>query len=116
QLMRDGAVRRAMIGIAGQSILLPQSLRRSLHLEKPSAVEVVQIEPGGPAERGGLRSGDIIYKLDDHPVDTVDELRRYLERMSDGTRVRIGLVRPTGVGTAQAAEVAVSVRVPQTRR
>ncbi|HLZ22948.1 MAG TPA: trypsin-like peptidase domain-containing protein [Ktedonobacterales bacterium] len=115
-LMRDGAVRRPVIGIAGQSILLPQSLRRSLRLEKPSAVEVVQIEPGGPAERGGLRPGDVIYKLDEHPVDTVDALRRNLERMADGTRVRIGLARPTGVGTAQAAEVVVSVRVPQARR
>lgn len=115
-LMRDGAVRRPVIGIAGQSILLPQSLRRSLHLEKPSAVEVVQLEPGGPAERGGLRPGDIIYKLDEHPIDTVDALRRSLERMADGTRVRIGLLRPTGIGTAQAAEVVISVRVPQPRR
>ena len=116
QLMRDGEVRRAVIGIAGQSILLPQSLRRSLHLDKPSAVEVVQVEPGGPAERGGIRPGDIIYKLDEHAVDTVDALRRYLERMADGTQVRVAVVRPTGMGTAQTAEATVSVRVPRSRR
>jgi S1-C subfamily serine protease len=109
-LMKDGVVRRGVIGVACQSGALPQSLRHALRLEKPTAVEVVQVVPGGPAERAGVRPGDVIYKLDDHSIDSVDELRRYLERLADGTHVRVGLIRgtPSGVSTA---DVVVTVQV-----
>jgi S1-C subfamily serine protease len=109
--MRDGTVRRGMIGVACQSGQLPQSLRRALHIEQPSAVEVVQVVPGGPAERTGIRPGDVIYKLDDHPIGTVDELRHFLERLSDGTRVRVALIRATPTGVT-GAEAVVAVQVP----
>src|SRR5258708_2462903 len=102
-LMRDGVVRRAMICIAGQPGMLPQSLRRSLRIDQATAVEVVQVVPGGSAERAGIRPGDVIYKLDDHAVATVEDIRRYLERLSDGTKVRVSLVRMTPSGI-QATE------------
>ena len=89
QLMRDGVVRRSVLGIAGQAGMLPQSLRRMLQIEKPSAVEVVQVIPGGPAERAGIQPQDVIYKLDGKPVATVDDIRRTLERLADGTPVRV---------------------------
>jgi len=112
RLMRDGVVRRGMLGIAGQSGALPQSLRRSLRIEKQTAVEVVQIVPGGPAERAGIRPGDVIYQLDGQPVGTVDELRHHLERLADGTHVRVGLIRGTQTGVA-TSEAVVAVEVPK---
>ena len=115
QLMRNGAVYRAVIGIGGQSIPLPPPLRRTLRLEKPSAVQAVQIIAGGPAERAGIRSGDVIYKLDDHPVATVDELRRYLERLREGTQVRISYLRVAPSGAATPAEATLAVQVPHRR-
>jgi len=57
-LMRDGVVRRAVVGIAGQAGMLPQSLRRALRIEPQTAVEVVQVVPGGPAERAGIVAGE----------------------------------------------------------
>jgi S1-C subfamily serine protease len=113
QLMRDGRVRRSVLGIAGQAGMLPQSLRRTLQIEKPSAVEIVQVVPGGPAERAGLHPQDVIYKLDGKPVATVDDIRRYLERLADGTPVRVGIIRMTNAGP-RASEVAVQVHTPQT--
>jgi S1-C subfamily serine protease len=112
QLMRDGAVRRPAIGIAGQAGMLPQSVRRALHVEKSSAVEVVQVVPGGPAERAGIQPGDVVYKIDDRPVATVDDIRRHLERLADGTTVKVGIIRITGA-TARTAEAAVRVQTPR---
>ena len=73
------------------------------------AVQVVQVVSGGPAEKAGIRSGDIIYKMDDRSVGTVDDMRRYLERLADGTRVRVSLIR-VGQNGPQAAEANVTVR------
>jgi S1-C subfamily serine protease len=110
RLMRDGEVRRPVLGIVVQSRMLPQSLRRVLNTDKDVAVEVIQVAPGGPADRAGIQPGDIIYRLDDRPVGFVEDLRRGIERMSDGTRVRVGIIR-TGPSGAQTAEATVAVQV-----
>src|SRR5690348_14788558 len=115
-LMKDGVVRRAMIGIAGQAGILPQSLRRQLNIEKEMAVQVVEVVQGGPAERAGIRPGDVIYKLNDQSVANVDDLRRYLEKLSEGTQVKVGLIRPGPNGSAQAAEATLTVQVAASAR
>jgi S1-C subfamily serine protease len=110
QLMRDGVVRRSVLGIAGQAGMLPQSLRRMLQIEKPNAVEVVQVIPGGPAERAGIQPQDVIYQLDGRPVATVDDIRRTLERLADGTPVRVSFIRMTNAGP-RASEAVVHVTI-----
>ncbi|WIG61508.1 MAG: hypothetical protein OJF49_004256 [Ktedonobacterales bacterium] len=109
-LMREGVVRRAALGIAGQTGMLPQSLRRGLHIEKPTAVEVVQIVGGGPAEQAGMRPGDVIYKINDHAIGSVDDIRASLERLGDGATVHVGLIRMTRDGP-RAGEATVVVRL-----
>jgi S1-C subfamily serine protease len=109
RLMRDGEVRRAMLGIAAQASPLPQSLRRVFHIDAATVVEVVQVVESGPAARAGIRPRDLIYKLDEQPVSTVVELRRYLERLSDGTHVRITFIRP-GEGIPHSVDVPVAVQ------
>src|SRR5262249_35894211 len=111
-LMRDGVVRRAVIGIAGQAGLLPQSLRRSLRIEKAGAIEVIQVTPGGPAEQAGVRPGDVLYKLAQRPVVRVDDIRHYLERLADGTSVRAAILRGSANGV-QSAEVVIRVQMPR---
>ncbi len=112
RLMKDGVVRRGMLGVACQSGALPQSLRHALKIDKTMAVEVVQVVSGGPAERAGIRPGDVIYRLDDHAIGTVDDLRHYLERLPDGTRVRVGLIRGTQGGVT-TSEALVAVQTPR---
>jgi S1-C subfamily serine protease len=115
RLMKDGEVRRAILGIVAQAGTLPQSLRRSLGIEKEMAVQVIQVTPGGPADRAGIQPGDVIFKLDDRPVALVEDLRRYLERMSDGTRVRVSIIR-MGANGPQTLEANVAVQVAGQRR
>ena len=114
RLMKDGEVRRPIMGIAAQSGMLPQSLRRQFHAEKEMAVQVVQVANGGPAQQAGIQPGDIIYKLDDRPVGSVLDLRHHLERLNDGAQVNVGLIRLSRNG-AQAAEAKVTIRVVASR-
>jgi S1-C subfamily serine protease len=109
RLMRDGEVRRAVIGIAGQHIAFPQSLRRVFHVESETVVQVVQVVAGGPADRAGIRPRDLIYQVEDQPVKTVVDLRRHLERLTAGTSVRISYIRP-GDGTPHTVAVRVDIQ------
>jgi serine protease Do len=90
-LMRDGRVRRAWLGIAGGPRPLPPKLAREL--ERTSGVEIVDVVPGSPAERGGLRAEDLIVSLDGAPVSGVDELQRLMIDEVIGRPVRLGIVR-----------------------
>lgn len=114
RLMKDGEVRRPVMGIAAQSGALPASLRRQFHIDNEMAVQVVQIVNGGPAQRAGIQPGDILYKLDGRPVKTVLDLRHYLERLADGTQVRVSLIR-LGRGAPETAEATVTIRVSTSR-
>ena len=106
-LMKDGVVRRAMIGVAAQAITLPQSVRRALRIDAPTAVEIMQLTDGGPAARAGLRPRDIILRLDDRSVKTVWDLRRELEQRGEGSSVQIAFIRP-GEGTPRTVELRVA--------
>lgn len=110
-LMRDGKVHRAVLGIVGQTVAVSPSTRHSLKLEKPGAVLVVDVARNGPAARAGLQAEDVIYKLDDHQVGTVDELRRYLERMPEGKQVRVAVLRASSSGV-KSLDVNVPVMIP----
>jgi serine protease Do/serine protease DegQ len=103
-----------MIGIAGQAGMLTQTARHALHIESRTAVEVMDVARSGPAAEAGIRAGDVIYQIDGKPVANVDDMRRLLERLPDGARVRVGLVRTGATGPA-ATEVVVRVVVVSSR-
>jgi S1-C subfamily serine protease len=95
KLMRDGKVRRSYIGFMGQNFPLPRRMVRRHELELESAIMVSQVEKGGPGERAGLRSGDIIVAYRGSPVGGLDDLLRLLTeeeagRTADLTVIRVG--------------------------
>jgi S1-C subfamily serine protease len=75
-LMRHGRVRRAYIGIAGGPRPLPPQAR--IRLARQTGLEVVEVAPGGPAERAGLRPEDLIVELGGRPVERPDDIQRLM--------------------------------------
>jgi S1-C subfamily serine protease len=93
ELMRQGRVRRASLGIGAQNMRLPRRYVRYFDLSIESAVRVVEIAPGGPARNAGIEAGDIIVALDGEPVDGIDALHRLLDASRIGRRVDVSLLR-----------------------
>ena len=78
QLIRDGRVRRAYLGVAGENVPMPRVLARAHGLAVASAVRVASVEEASPAAVGGLRSGDLILAFAGQPVAGLDDLHRRL--------------------------------------
>ena len=54
---------------------------------------VSDVAPGGPAERDGVQKGDLLLKVDDHPLYGVDDLHRLLTAEMAGKRITVELLR-----------------------
>jgi S1-C subfamily serine protease len=93
ELISRGKVRRAYIGISGQSRALSRRTQRYLELAAPSAVEVVAVADNGPAKRAGIRERDLIITLNGNPITTVDDMHRHLTGEAAGKRMRLTLLR-----------------------
>src|SRR5437660_6521720 len=93
ELVRHGRVRRASIGIAAQQFTLSRRRRHAAGIAQESAVMVASVEPGSPADRAGLASGDIILALDGSAVTGADDLIRLLAREKIGRRIEVAILR-----------------------
>jgi len=91
QLMRDGRVRRAYIGVAGGPRPVPPQARAAAGSD--TCVEIVEVVDGGPADRAGLRPEDLILAVDDTPTTSVEDLQRLMSAELIGVRVTVRLLR-----------------------
>jgi S1-C subfamily serine protease len=93
QLMTAGRVKRSWLGLVGQNRPIPRHLQRRHSLEQLTAVEIVDLEARAPAARGGLSPGDLITRLGEKPVKTVDDVMRVLGDWPVGRELRVALLR-----------------------
>jgi len=93
RLIRDGRIRRGYIGVMGQIVPIPRGLARSHQLAVTSGVFVASVEAGSPAKAAGLRDGDVILALADHPVAGVDDLHRLLTEDCIGRAITLTILR-----------------------
>jgi S1-C subfamily serine protease len=93
RLIRDGEIKRSVIGVAGQNVPLPRRLVRALDLQVDSGVLVVDLEPESPALRSGVLQGDVIIGYGDQPIGDIDDLHRLLTDEQVGLRVPLLVLR-----------------------
>jgi S1-C subfamily serine protease len=99
RLMRDGRVRRARLGIAGQTTMLDARLARRLHRDGGTAVMVSETPPDGPAARAGVEKGDVILEFAGAKVFTVDDLHRLLTAEIAGSELELTVIRRASIET-----------------
>lgn len=90
-LMTAGSVRRAYLGIAGGPRPVPPRARAGAREE--TCVEVVEVVPGSPADRAGIRPEDLIVAVAGSPVAGVDDLQRLMVGELIGVPVDLRLIR-----------------------
>jgi len=100
QILAYGKVRRGYLGISGRQRQLSRRFARYFNLSRESGVEVVSLDPHGPARGSGILPGDILVEMNGHPVESVDDLHRLLSEIAVRDVVHIDLLRGTERKTA----------------
>jgi serine protease Do len=90
-LMSHGRVRRAYLGVAGGPRPLPSHARRER--DQPTGVEVIEVVPGSPAERAGVRVEDLIVELAHTRVHGVEDIQRLMVGDLIGLSVDVVVLR-----------------------
>ena len=103
QLLARGRVRRGFLGVGGATRPLDRRLARAHGLTAATAVEVMSVDDGTPAARAGLRDGDIVHRLGERAVASIDELVRALRDLPPGQPTALGVLR-----RGQALTIAVT--------
>ena len=90
-LLAHGHIRRGYLGVGAQVARLPEGL--AAQFDQETGLLLGSVEPGSPAERGGLYMGDTIVTLDRQPVRHLDDLFALLSGDRVGTAVPIQVIR-----------------------
>jgi S1-C subfamily serine protease len=92
-LIREGRVRRAWLGLGGQTLALPRRLVRHFALARESGVRVESVEQGSPAALAGIVTGDVVVAIDATPIADIDDLLRVLGAEAIGRELEVVVLR-----------------------
>lgn len=93
ELLQKGRIERPYLGLAMQAVALPESLRTTLNLMANEGLLVVHVEPGSPADKGGILLGDVLVEIAGKAVADTDAVQATLHSLKVGQTVEIKLVR-----------------------
>jgi S1-C subfamily serine protease len=89
-LLTHGRVRRAFLGVIGHPAPVPRLAGSG---RNRTGLQVAELVPGGPAERAGIRPGDIIVKAGEHDIHDAQSLQRLLFADAIGTELVVAVYR-----------------------
>jgi S1-C subfamily serine protease len=93
QLLAKGRVERGFLGVIGFRRPLDRRVVRFHGLNKDHGVEIVSLEPSGPARNAGMQTGDILISINGQDLTSPDDLFRFLSEWPIGRPVSVTLLR-----------------------
>jgi S1-C subfamily serine protease len=93
ELIQHGRVRRAYVGMSGQTAPVPRRHALAAGIDNASGMVIAALEPQGPAALAGLMSLDVIVSADGESVTGVDDLIRLLNGERIGRPIAIDVLR-----------------------
>ncbi len=100
QIVQYGSVHRGLMGIYVQH--LTPELAEAFHIKDAKGALVSQVNPGSPAEKAGLKAGDIIQSINKHEITDATEVKTIIGLLRVGANVHIKLLRNGEVKTIDA--------------
>lgn len=91
KIVATGKVEHAKLGVVVQEV--NQSLADSFKLDTPEGALVADVEKGGPADKAGVQTGDVIRKVDGKPVVSSGDLPAAISLASPGDKVQLEVWR-----------------------
>jgi serine protease Do len=91
QLIHGGKVTRAFLGVMIQPVT--PDIAKAFKLAKSEGALISDVTPGSPAERAGLKSGDIVTKVDGQAVADSRALQLMIGQMKPGKLIRLSVNR-----------------------
>jgi serine protease Do len=92
-LLEKGRMPRGYLGVGLQPVRLPEALRETLKRAEKSAAIVLEVHPGGPADKAGIVIGDILVSIAGHAVARLEDVQSHLAVESIGKSLAVKFVR-----------------------
>jgi len=108
QLAQFGEVRRGRIGVSVQD--LTADVAQAMKLDRSAGALVTRVEPGSPADKGGLKARDVVTAIGGRPVKSGADLRLRIGLLRVGDKVDLSVLRE---GQTRSLSVTVGQREPQ---
>lgn len=100
QLKTNGKVTRSYLGVMLQDI--DRNLADAYKLPKPEGSLINQVSPKSPAEKAGLKPGDVILKLDGNSISRTSDLIYRLNRIAPNQTIQLEVLRDDKIRTIAA--------------
>lgn len=91
QIVAHGHASHARLGVAVQEV--NQTLADSFKLDKPEGALVSSVDPGGPADQAGLKTGDVIRKVNGQPIVASGDLPAVIGSAAPGEKITLEIWR-----------------------
>ena len=93
RIVSGQTLRRAYLGVSTQPVDIQEALRARLAIDQTAGLMLLGLEPGAPAERGGLFAGDIVLAIGGRTVEDGEALQMALGPDAIGRSTPIKLIR-----------------------
>jgi len=105
QLIEHGKVKRGRLGVVAQD--LTPELAAAFNIDQNSGAVIAQVDEGTPAEKVGLKAGDVVTAVNDRKIRNSSDMRNVIGMLPVGSRVELDIRR-----NGKTREVVAEIKEP----